>query len=676
MHTKSIQVKLMLVLLPFFIIAFGILAGISYYFSNQALTKSVDETALALGQDYAGRIQGNMRELQIQLEELANTQRIRTSTDQAVIIATMAEAHKRIGRLDVINFIFPDGSTIRSKGGPAQLGDREYFKKVVETRQAYVSDPLVVRSTGKMSINIAVPVISDGQLKGVLTGTYDVAKMTELVKNIKFKNSGYGFVADDTGMLLAHGKRPEMNGKLSFKEKKINPELKLNETELDDSLLRLFNEASAKGTEIKGQYRFGGVEMLAVFAPVELAGGQRWVLIVSAPLEEATQEAATLTKVMLLAALVCIILAGFVIFLIARRFAAPIRRIRDEASLMTQGDLRERSMRITSEDEVGQLAGGFREMAKNLRDLISNVQKQSEQVAASSEQLTMSASESSKVSESVAGTAMDMAAGATKQVTAVNETAAIIEELSATIEEIAATANNLAAMADQTSTRTDGGRKNVEKAIAQINSVGAGTDEMVRTVHSLRDSSQKIAEIVNMISGIAGQTNLLALNAAIEAARAGDAGRGFAVVADEVRKLAEQSEEAAKQIAELITKNNEQIFATVNRMDRSKNDVASGVVLVNAAGQDFADISISVGELSTQIRDISASVQEMAAGSQRIIHSVKDVQTVSQKTAMDTESISAAMEEQSAAMQEISASSQELAKLAGTLSAAVNHFRV
>ena len=199
---------------------------------------------------------------------------------------------------------------------------------------------------------------------------------------------------------------------------------------------------------------------------------------------------------------------------------------------------------------------------------------------------------------------------------------------------------------------------------------------MVQTVHSLRDSSQKIAEIVSLISGIAGQTNLLALNAAIEAARAGEQGRGFAVVADEVRKLAEQSEGAAKQIADLIHKNNEQIMATVNRMDRSKSEVASGVVLVNAAGQDFSDISKSVSELSSQIRDISASVQEMAAGSQRIIQSVKDIQTVSNKTAGDTETISAAMEEQSAAMQEISASSTELARLAGTLSTAVNRFRV
>ena len=70
---------------------------------------------------------------------------------------------------------------------------------------------------------------------------------------------------------------------------------------------------------------------------------------------------------------------------------------------------------------------------------------------------------------------------------------------------------------------------------------------------TLGDRSQEVGQIVDTISGIAGQTNLLALNAAIEAARAGEQGRGFAVVAEEVRKLAEQSQEAAKHIADLIS---------------------------------------------------------------------------------------------------------------------------
>lgn len=676
MEIKSIQNKLMLIFLPLFICSFLALGGISYYFSKQIVEKSVSETANALGQDYANRIAADMREIQIHLEDLASIQRVRAGADRQQITEAIAEAQKRINKLDNTIFIFPDGNAIRSDGTTGQLGDRDYFKKVVATQKAAISDPLVSRSTGKLSVNVAVPVLYNGKVSGVLTGPFSLDKLAEKIKGIKFKDTGYGYIIDDSGTVMTHPQLPATVGKLSFKEKKVNPELKLAVTELDDRIMKLFALAADKGEQVQGRYEFGAGEQFAVMTPIELPGGQRWIMAVTAPVSEMQKEINAMTISLALASTVCLVIVGLLILLIARRFARPIVQINEEATLLTQGDLRDRGIQVQSADEVGQLAKGFRTMADNLRGLVRNVQKQAEQVAAASQELTANADQSAKVSESVAGTATEMAAGATKQVNAVNDTAAVVEQISASIQEVAATANNLAAMAEQTSVRSGKGRQNVEKAVAQINSVGQGTQEMVQTVRALQDSSKQIYEIVGMISGIAGQTNLLALNAAIEAARAGEQGRGFAVVAEEVRKLAEQSEDAAKQIAELIQKNNEQIDATVTRMDRAKSDVESGVVLVNSAGSDFKDIAGMVADLSSQIRDISAAVQEMAAGSQKIIHSVGDVQKVSQKTATDTESISAAMEEQSAAMEEISSSSQELARLAGELSEAVNRFRV
>ncbi|MDR3561492.1 MAG: cache domain-containing protein, partial [Negativicutes bacterium] len=270
MKITSIQTRLLLILVPFFILAFGVLSGVSYYLSQQSLARSVDETAMSVGTDYANRVQAEMKDMIIPLEDLASIQRIRTGADKAQIMEALVEAHKRLGRYDNVIYISPDGSTIRHDGSTANLGDRDYVKKVLETKKAYVSDPLVARASGKTSVVFVIPVIYNGQLTGIVGATYGLDKLTELIKDLKFKDTGYGAIADDGGMLIAHPKMPELVGKLSYTEKKINPDLKLKETELDDRIIALFKKVSESGKQAQGKYVFvDGVSRVAVYTPID-----------------------------------------------------------------------------------------------------------------------------------------------------------------------------------------------------------------------------------------------------------------------------------------------------------------------------------------------------------------------------------------------------------------------
>lgn len=374
----------------------------------------------------------------------------------------------------------------------------------------------------------------------------------------------------------------------------------------------------------------------------------------------------------------CFVVSGILIGILAvlknyYQFTKPIYYLEKNIIQVAQGDLSQR-MRVIKNSDVSELGEAFNLMMDNFESIVHQISESSEQVASSSKELTFIAEQNALVSTQIASTVEQVALGTETQSIAINKTFLITEDISGSTEEVAASTEEVTNAMIRTIETTKAGQKALERVVQQMNSINSGTDRVQNSIIELSISSDKIGEILGVITSIAEQTNLLALNAAIEAARAGEQGRGFAVVADEVRKLAEQSSEATKQISVLINQNQTDIGTAVSAMKDGTKDVKIGIEVVTEASKSFNGIANLVESVSTQMQQISATIQQIAIGTQQIVTSIQEVDQISTQTADQAQTVSAGVQEQTASMEQISSASQDLSTMAFELQTVIRKF--
>lgn len=364
--------------------------------------------------------------------------------------------------------------------------------------------------------------------------------------------------------------------------------------------------------------------------------------------------------------------------LITKRITKRLNDVAIFLDTVSKGDFtREVShQNLNDKSEFGTVSRAVATMNKNVKDLIRQIANTSGQLAASSEELTASAEQSAQASNQVAGSVTEVAQGAEKQLQLAHNASSVVLQISNAINQVASNTETVSSSAEKTAMTANNGEEAIKQAVSQMKIIEEKTNATANVITELEDKSKQIGQIVDVISSISGQTNLLALNAAIEAARAGEAGRGFAVVAEEVRKLAEQSQDAAKQITELIGEVQAKTDSAVTYMNDGKNEVDKGAKVVTVAGQSFSEILTMVKDITGQIHEISGAIEEITSGTQDVVSSVQDIDDESRKAAEQTQTISAATEEQSASVEEIASSSRHLAKMAEELQVAIGKFKI
>lgn len=300
-----------------------------------------------------------------------------------------------------------------------------------------------------------------------------------------------------------------------------------------------------------------------------------------------------------LGALALLVGVAFAIW-ITRSITRPLSKAVGVANAIASGDLTSH-IEVESRDEVGLLLEAFRDMNQSLVKIVEEVRGGTDTIAAASSQI-------------VSGN-LDLSARTEQQASSLEETASSMEELIGTVKQ-----------------NVDNARQANQQAVSASDIAVKGgviVSEVVRTMGSINDSSQKIADIISVIDSIAFQTNILALNAAVEAARAGEQGRGFAVVATEVRNLAQRSAAAAKEIKELISD--------------SVDKVSTGGKLVDQAGATMQEIVASIKRVTDAMAEITTASQEQQAGIEQVNQAIVQMDQATQQNATLVEEAAAAV---------------------------------
>jgi methyl-accepting chemotaxis protein len=296
-----------------------------------------------------------------------------------------------------------------------------------------------------------------------------------------------------------------------------------------------------------------------------------------------------------------LILTAILYVAIRNTVTRPLEEATELAQKIANGDLTARS-ETNRDDELGKLLKAINGITLGLANVVWNVRNGTDTIATASKE--------------IASGNQDLSSRTEQQASSLEETASSMEELTSTVRQNADNArqaNQLAVTASDIATKG-----------------GAVVSQVVETMHSIHESSRKIADIISVIDGIAFQTNILALNAAVEAARAGEQGRGFAVVATEVRSLAQRSAGAAREIKSLI--------------DDSVSRVEVGNKLVDQAGTTMDEVVTSIRRVTDIMAEITEASREQSEGIEQVNQAITQMDTVTQQNAALVEQAAAAAE--------------------------------
>lgn len=661
---KSIKAKIIAGILALVLVASITTAFMAASMAKKAILEQarigLEAVAREDARTVASRIQGNLR----QLEVLAYYNEIK-SMDLDRQLPVLREAKENYGFL-ALAVVYPDGKAYYDDGTVADLGDWDYVKRAFEG-MPNLSDVIISKVTGQPVVMFAAPIKKDGKVAGVLVGRRDGNALSEMVDDMGFGKTGYAYIINEKGTVIAHHDRQKVIDQL-------NPIEKAKEDKTMEAVAETFKKMLDEKQGFSGYY-FNNGYIYNAYMPIE---GTNWILSVTAPQSEFLSAVKKMQKQNLLVTLLVVFIGFIVSYILGRMLAEPIIQVVGNTQRIAELDLTGEvdAKLLNRQDEIGHLSRIFKNMQDSLRTMIGDIKAKSDEVNSHAESLAAVSEEMAASSQEVATTMQQVAEGATNQAKDLMDISEAMQGVIDSIEHVYNALQDLKAETDNTARKADAGKEELDKLTRSIEDMRKAFAVVVDKVENLTSSVQEISSITDIISGISEQTNLLALNAAIEAARAGEAGRGFAVVADEVRKLAEESRISAEKITALVSSITGDAREVTHTAQEVEILVEKQVEVLTNSIRSFDDILASIEKVPFYLNETYKQMQGIVNAKDVVVERVASASAVAEENSAATEEVAASSEEMTASSEEVAATAQNLTQIVMKLKESIDRFKI
>ena len=367
-----------------------------------------------------------------------------------------------------------------------------------------------------------------------------------------------------------------------------------------------------------------------------------------------------------------------IIVIMAIRMRRAINEANKAVSELAGGNLKVSigTNALSRNDELGDMAKGVQTLQRELSDIMTKVRQSSQVLLDAGRDLSSMATQTSSTADEIGHAVEDISKGAVSQAEEIETASASVDEMGSVINRIVDSVGTL----DETSTDMKHAGDHSTSIINDLSQSNDKTMEAIarigKQVNATNESANKIGEAIEIITNIAEETNLLSLNASIEAARAGEQGKGFAVVANQIQKLAEQSNESAHEISEIIKDLLNDSNHTVAVMNEVQEIVDEQQAKLQQTKTQFSDVSKGIDLSRDETNGIKGQTTLCDSARNKVVDIISNLSAISQQNAASTEETTASMEELNATINLLAEAAEHLTEISEDLDSGIRFFRL